>query len=163
MLSRKAKYALKALIYLAEQPHNQPAVVADIAKPEHLPKKFLDTILLTLRKHEILHSRRGKHGGYVLARPPEKVGLAEVIRLIDGPLSPVLCVSKTAYHRCVDCRDEKTCRIRILMRDVRDGILGALEHRTLADLVALSATTGDIELSLPESWNIGPLGLPSKD
>jgi Rrf2 family protein len=157
VLSRKAKYALKALIYLAERPPSQPAVAADIAEPERLPKKFLDTILLTLRKHEILHSRRGKHGGYVLALPPEKISLADVIRLMDGPLAPVLCVSKTAYHRCADCRDEGTCRIRILMRDVRDGILGVLEQRTLADLVALAATSGDIERLLPETWNIGPV------
>lgn len=135
MISKKAKYALKALVYLAKQPENQPTLIADIAEREHIPKKFLDAILLEMRNRGLLESRKGKGGGYLLALPPEKIVLATVMRLIDGPLAPVLCVSKTAYRRCGDCDDENTCRIRLLMRDVRDGILDVMERRTLADLV----------------------------
>lgn len=139
MISKKAKYALKALVYLAKEPEGQPALIADIAEQENIPKKFLDAILLEMRNEGILKSRKGKGGGYFLARPPEKIVLASVMRLIDGPLAPVLCVSKTAYRRCDDCDDENACRIRTLMRDVRDGILEVMENRTLADLVVKRA------------------------
>jgi Rrf2 family protein len=136
MLSKKAKYALKALMYLADQPENEPALIATIAERERLPKKFLDAILLELRNRGILRSRKGRGGGYLLAQPPELINIATVMRLIDGPVSPVRCVSKTAYERCSDCSDEETCRIRKLMREVRDGMLNVLEQRTLADLMA---------------------------
>jgi Rrf2 family protein len=139
MLSKKAKYALKALMYLAEQPENEPTLIATIAEHEQLPKKFLDAILLELRNRGILRSRKGRGGGYLLAQPPELINIATVMRLIDGPVSPVRCVSKTAYERCSDCRDEDTCRIRKLMREVRDGMLDVLEQRTLADLMVGSS------------------------
>lgn len=135
MISMKAKYALKALVHLARQPEGQPTQIAEIAERENIPKKFLDTILLELRNHGILHSRMGKGGGYLLGMPAGEIVLATVMRHIDGPMAPVLCVSKTAYKRCADCKDEATCRIRGLMEEVRRGITDVLENRTLADLI----------------------------
>jgi Rrf2 family protein len=135
MISMKAKYALKALVYLSLQPADRPTLVADIAEHENIPKKFLNAILLDLRNYGILQSRKGRGGGYLLRQAPDQIVLAGVLRMIDGPMAPVLCVSKTAYRRCDDCTDEQKCRIRRLMREVRDGIINVLENRTLADLV----------------------------
>ena len=134
MLSKKAKYGLKALIYLAAQPVDRSVLIADIANQERIPKKFLDMILLEMRNANILTSRKGKGGGYALALPPERIVIGSVVRLLDGPLAPVPCVSKTAYRRCDDCTSEETCRIRRLMGRVRDAIADVLDTTTLADL-----------------------------
>lgn len=134
MLSKKAKYGLKALIYLANLQGESPALIADIAAAERIPKKFLDMILLEMRNADILASRKGKGGGYTLAVPPERIFIGTVVRLLDGPLAPVSCVSKTAYRRCDDCTSEETCRIRHLMGRVRDAISEVLDTTTLADL-----------------------------
>ncbi len=133
MLSQKAKYALRALLMLAEQPAGEPLLIADIAERQNLPRKFLELILLDLKHHGILHSRRGKNGGYLLARDPADVTFGEVVRIIDGPLASVLCASQTAYRRCADCRDETTCAIRKVFRRVRDATAAILDHHTLAD------------------------------
>ena len=133
MLSKKAKYGLKALIYLAAQPVDRSVLIADIANQERIPKKFLDMILLEMRNANILTSRKGKGGGYALALPPERIVIGSVVRLLDGPLAPVPCVSKTAYRRCDDCTSEETCRIRRLMGRVRDAIADVLDTTTLAD------------------------------
>jgi Rrf2 family protein len=135
MLSRKAKYALRALEYLALHKGPEPAHIADMAKDEGLPQKFLERILLDLRKQGILYSRKGKGGGYQLNRPAKEIRLGDVIRLMDGPLAPVSCVSQTAYAKCADCKDERTCCVRFVMKDVRDAIAGVLDGMTLADMV----------------------------
>ncbi len=139
MLSQKAKYALRALLMLAERPAGEPLLIADIAERQNLPKKFLELILLDLKHHGILHSRRGKNGGYLLARDPATVTFGEVVRIVDGPLASVLCVSQTAYRRCDDCRDEATCAVRKVFRRVRDATAAILDNHTLADALGRSS------------------------
>ncbi len=134
MLSQKAKYALRALLMLAESPEGELVLVADIAERQSVPKKFLELILLEMKKHGILHSQRGKGGGYCLAKPPQQITFGQVIRIMDGPLAPLPCASITSYRRCADCQDEKTCAIRVVMRRVRDAMAGILDQTTLADV-----------------------------
>ena len=133
MLTQKAKYALKAMVHLAGCAENSPVLIADLAVEEKLPKKFLERILLDLKTHGLLTSRKGRGGGYMLARAPEKISLGEIVRRMDGPLAPVPCVSKMAYHRCADCDDEKTCCVRPVMKKVRDAIANVLDNTTLAN------------------------------
>lgn len=135
MLTSKAKYALRALIYLAKNDRGEPVLIADLAREEKLPRKFLERILLDLKQGGILQSRKGKGGGYQLGRPAAEISLGEVIRKMDGPLAPVPCVSQTAYARCKECTDETSCEIRLVMKDVRDSIAAILDGTTLADLV----------------------------
>ena len=135
MLSQKAKYALRALLMLAERPAGESLLIAEIAARQNLPKKFLELILLDLKHHGVLHSRRGKNGGYALARAPSEVTFGEVVRIVDGPLASVLCASQTAYRRCDDCRDEATCAVRKVFRRVRDATAAILDNHTLADAV----------------------------
>ena len=134
MLSKKAKYGLKALLYLADRPEEKPVLIAEIADRERIPKKFLDMILLELRNAGLLFSRKGKGGGYALAMPAERIRIGTVIRLLDGPLAPVLCVSRSAYRPCDDCQSETACRIRLLMGRVRDAMAEILDTTTLADI-----------------------------
>lgn len=133
MLSQKARYALRALFLLARRPSGTPVMIAEIAAEARVPRKFLEQILLELKKRGMLHSVRGKHGGYTLGRPPNKISFAEVIRAIDGPLALSPCVSVTAYRRCDDCIDEATCSLRKVLLAVRDLTANILETRTLAD------------------------------
>lgn len=140
MLSQKAKYALRALLMLAEQGGDAPILIADIAERQHVPRKFLEAILLELKQHGLLVSRRGKHGGYGLARPPSRISFGEVIRLIDGPLAPLPCLSRSAYRRCRDCEDERTCVIRRVFAETHAATAQLLDQTTLAD--ALGAGVG---------------------
>ena len=134
MLSQKAKYALKAMLALASQPSGELLQAQDIANRQNIPKKFLDLILIDLRRNGLVHSQRGKHGGYVLGRPAENITFAQVIRIIDGPLAPIPCASLTGYRRCADCKDEKACGVRIVMREVRDAVASILDATTLSSL-----------------------------
>ena len=133
MLSQKAKYALRALLVLAARPGDEPVHVADIAETEHISRKFLEATLLELRKHGVLVSQRGQHGGYRLARPAGEISFGEVIRIIDGPLAPLPCASVTAFRVCPDCARPDDCSIRWLMQKVRDATAGVLDECTLAD------------------------------
>ncbi|MBA3649660.1 MAG: Rrf2 family transcriptional regulator [Chitinophagales bacterium] len=133
MLSHKAKYGLKAAFYLARRYEEGPVLISDLAAAEYIPKKFLEHILLELKKHGILYSRMGKGGGYSLSKSPEKIYLGQIIRTLDGPLAPVACVSKTAYVRCIECKDERTCEIRKVMKHVRDATADILDRTSLAD------------------------------
>jgi Rrf2 family protein len=135
MLSQKAKYGIRALLYLARQGEGVPVLIREIAEKERLPKKFLEAILLELKSAGILHSRPGKGGGYTLNRSPKTITLGRVIRLIDGPLAPIPCVSQTAYAPCKECLDEKTCTIRAVMKQVRDATAKILDEATFADLL----------------------------
>ena len=139
MISKKTKYALKALYHLAEQPSGQPVLIADLARAENIPKKFLEFILLSLRKGGILQSRIGKGGGYYLALPAAKVTLGNVVRILEGDLAPVQCLSETNYARCDECQDEATCGIRLVMVDVNEALALVLDNLTLADMVERSA------------------------
>lgn len=135
MLSKKAKYGIKALLRLGERWDQGPVLIAELARRERLPLKFLESILLTLRRAGILTSKKGRGGGYALARPPEEVTLGEVIRLLDGPLALVPCASLTAYRPCDDCADEAACGIRLVMKEVRDATSRILDRTTLRDLL----------------------------
>ena len=132
MLSQKGRYALHALIVLAEHDGEEPMMIADIAEEAGVPRKFLEQILLELRKRGILRSQRGRSGGYQLAKPPADISFADIIRVTDGPLALAPCVSVTAYHRCEDCEDEKTCAIRRVLLAARDATADVLESQTLA-------------------------------
>lgn len=134
MLSKKAKYALKALLFLSKNEDRGALLIAEISETERIPKKFLEQILLELKKHGILQSKRGKEGGYFLGKPSGEIGIGQVVRIIDGPLAPIPCVSKMAYRRCDECVDEKTCEIRNLFLQVRDATIQILDNTTLNDL-----------------------------
>jgi Rrf2 family protein len=138
MISKKTKYALKALYYLAEQPSGQPVLIADLAKSENIPKKFLEFILLSLRKGGLLQSRIGKGGGYYLALPPNKITLGMVVRILEGDLAPVQCLSETNYAHCDECNDERTCGIRLVMIDVNKALSNVLDSLSLADMIERS-------------------------
>jgi Rrf2 family protein len=135
MLSQKARYALHALIALGEHGGNEPMLIADIADEANLPRKFLEQILVDLKKRGIVRSVRGRAGGYLLGRSAKDITFAEIIRAIDGPLALSPCVSATAYHKCEDCDDEKTCAIRKVLLAARDATAAVLEARTLASAV----------------------------
>ncbi len=134
MLSSKAKYGLKAMVYLARCEGRGPALIADIADAERIPKKFLDTILLEMKNQGLLSSKKGKGGGYILAKPAARIMVGDIVRVLDGSLAPIPCVSRTAYRRCEDCLDETACAIRAVMQDVRDAIAAILDNTTLADM-----------------------------
>jgi Rrf2 family protein len=135
MLSQKAKYALHALLYLADRPAGEPILIADIAESQKMPRKFLELILLELKRHGLVRSMRGKHGGYTLAKPAESISFGQVVRYIDGPLALVPCASKTAYRRCDDCLSEDECAIRDTMRRARDAVARILDNSNLADAI----------------------------
>jgi Rrf2 family protein len=137
MLAQKTRYALRALLYLAEADHGRSVQVADIAATQQVPRKYLELILLDLKKAGMVTSRRGPGGGYVLARKPAEISFAEVIRLMDGPLALVPCASLNFYARCGDCHDEATCAIRKVMAQVRTEADRILSGTTLADAAAI--------------------------
>jgi Rrf2 family protein len=136
MLSKKAKYAIKALLALAGHQRGEPVRIADLAEAEQIPPKFLELILLDLKNQGILQSRKGKGGGYLLARDPADIFLGQIVRMFDGPLAPVPCASQTAYVPCADCRDEGTCGVRIAMKEVRDATAKVLDGTSIAILRA---------------------------
>lgn len=135
MLSKKAKYAINALVHLARKANQGPILISDISEEEKIPKKFLEAILLDLRNAGILNSKKGKGGGYYLIKKPEDVNLATVIRLFDGAIALLPCVSYQYYERCDECKDEEICGIRSLMKEVRDETVRILKQNSLADII----------------------------
>lgn len=133
MLSKKTQYGLKALGYLAEQFGKGPVLIADIADKKCIPIKFLESILLQLKQNKILDSKKGKGGGYYLLQSPKLISIAQVIRIIGGPIALLPCVSLNFYEKCGDC-DEEHCGVRRTMAMVRDATLKILEKKTLCDL-----------------------------
>jgi Rrf2 family protein len=133
MLSKKTQYAFKALMYLAQNTDKGPVLIAEVAKKKKIPLKFLENILLELKKAGVLESKKGKGGGYYFAVPPAQVPVAKIIRLLDGPIALLPCVSLNFYERCKNC-DEKSCGLHDMMVSVRDATLKVLEKRTLADM-----------------------------
>jgi len=133
VLTKKAKYALLAALHLARRESEGAVLIAEIAEAERIPKKFLETILLTMKNRGLLVSRKGRGGGYALARPAEQVSFGEIVRIMDGPLAPVPCVSLTAYRRCEECASEERCEIRGVMQRARDAISAVLDTTSLAD------------------------------
>jgi Rrf2 family protein len=135
MLSNKTKYALKALQVLAKEYGQGPVSVSEIARRKTIPPKFLELILLELKNQSILQSKKGKGGGYFLSQTPQSVTVGQIVRITEGPLAPLPCVSKTSYMRCRECRDERSCGIRIVMKEVRDATAQILDSTTLADVL----------------------------
>lgn len=133
MISNKAKYAFRALLAIAGAPGGQTMASVDIARRYAIPHKFLEQILVDLKKAGILESRRGKNGGYVMLRPADTISFGEVLRLFEGPLAPLPCLSRHSYRRCEDCVDESRCEIRREFGRAYDAYRRELDSRTLAD------------------------------
>ena len=134
MISKKTKYGLKALAYIASQESGQMVRIATISESQNIPHKFLESILLTLRKSGFLGSKKGKGGGYYLLKKPSEVPMTDIIRILEGPIAMVPCVSLNYYEKCDDCEDEKSCSVYKLMIQVRDNTLAIFRNTTLADL-----------------------------
>ncbi|WP_035334639.1 Rrf2 family transcriptional regulator [Dokdonia sp. PRO95] len=141
MLSRKTKYGIKALTYIArEQREDAMVQIGTIAESENISQKFLESIMLTLKKAGFVSSRKGKGGGYQLRREPKDIKMVEVMRVLEGPVAMLPCVSLNYYERCADCKDEDACSVHSLMIQIRDNTLLVLEKNTLADLVAAASS-----------------------
>ena len=134
MLSKKTKYGIKALTFLGKQKDNTPVAIASISKSENISLKFLESILLTLRKNGILASKKGKGGGYYLLKSPSDIPMTAIMRILEGPISMVPCVSLNFYEKCADCPDENACAVHNLMMQVRDNTLDVFRNTSLADL-----------------------------
>ncbi len=136
MISKKTKYALNALVYLAGQYNNGPVLIGEIAKEQHIPRKFLEAILLDLKNAGILNSKKGRGGGYYLIKSPDEVNIADVLRLFDGAIALLPCVTHKYYERCEECRDEATCGIRDVFQEVRNETVNILKRSTLSQIMA---------------------------
>lgn len=134
MLTNKGKYGLKALAHLAGLPIGRTAQSAEIAAANNIPKKFLDAILGELRVAGMIATKKGKGGGYRLSRAPDDISVGAAIRVLDGPLAPIGCASRRSYRPCTDCRDVRTCTVRLLMLEVRDMSARVLDGTSLADM-----------------------------
>ena len=133
MISQKAKYAFKALVVLARAGTAAPLQTDQIARQAAVPRKFLEQILLQLKAHGLIDSRRGRAGGYVLVRHPEEITVSQVLRIVGGPIAPLACISRTAYRRCPDCVDEAQCGVRRMFAETYSATLEMMEETTLAD------------------------------
>jgi Rrf2 family protein len=131
MLTKKGKYGLKAMVHLASAEFGQPVPVLEIAEQQRIPKKFLDGILSELRNAGFVHSKMGKGGGYLLARPAREIMVGDIVRTNDGPLAPVPCASKTRYRRCDDCLDEDVCAVRKVMQNAQRALSEVLDNCSL--------------------------------
>jgi Rrf2 family protein len=146
MLSKKSKYAINALLYIVRHTgEERPILAAEIAQAEHIPHKFLEAILLDLKNAGILRSKRGRHGGYFLKMQPEEINLITVMRLFDGPIALLPCVSLNYYERCDECQDETTCGIRTVFLAIRDFTLDTLRKNTLAVILEKERRLGETE------------------
>lgn len=135
MLTKKAKYAIKAMIYLSKKKKGEHALISEISEAEHIPKKFLEAILLDLRKAGYLGSKKGKGGGYYLIKSPDEINMADVIRLFEGAIALVPCVAYRYYERCEECLDEETCPIREVFRVIREQTVAALKENNFAEVI----------------------------
>jgi Rrf2 family protein len=151
MISHKSKYALKAMLVLSEEYGKGPLLISEIASREKIPRRFLELILLELKNHGILRSKKGKGGGYALSAPPRQISVGQVLRMLEGPLAPLPCVSKTAYERCEECREERTCGVRLLMKDVRDATAAILDSTTFEDVLNRSQSVSSTKRALTYS------------
>jgi Rrf2 family protein len=135
MITKKSKYAIKALIYLAKQPPKEPILIETISQEERIPRKFLEAILLELRKAGYLGSKKGKGGGYYLIKAPEDINMAEVMRLFDGAIALVPCVAHKYYEPCEECIDEISCPIREVFRIIREQTVATLKKNSFEKLI----------------------------
>jgi Rrf2 family protein len=143
MLSKKAKYAINALVYLAQQPVNEPIHINTIATNENISRKFLESILLVLRNSGIVNSKKGKIGGYYLSLPPEDINMADVMRIFDGPIALLPCVAHRYYQKCNECKDEAHCGIRDIFSDIRRETVRMLKDASLAEIVKRAGTLSE--------------------
>lgn len=143
MMSQKARYALRALLALARLPTDETLMISEIAARERIPRKFLEQILLDLKHQGLVRSRRGKLGGYGLLKPAEAITFGQVVRCIDGPIAPLPCLSRTAYRRCDDCRDEASCELRHVFAKAHAATSGILDGTTLADALGEPAAPAE--------------------
>jgi Rrf2 family protein len=141
MLSKKTKYAIRALIALGQNFGKDSINISTIAETEHIPKKFLEQILLEMRNAGFLYSKKGAGGGYSLLKDPKEINLVHVIRLTGGPIAQLPCVSLNFYHKCEECKDEKTCGIRDAFLNLRDATLKVLSETSIADLIEKEKST----------------------
>ena len=148
MISQRAKYALRALVALCRAQPGDPMMISDISQSQAIPKKFLEQILLELKRHGLVSSRRGRSGGYVLVRAPEDITFGEVLRLIDGPIAPLPCLSKIAYRRCRDCADEGSCEVRHVFARVAETTREVLDRTTLADAIGQASDPHPLEVAV---------------
>ncbi|MDU0458499.1 MAG: Rrf2 family transcriptional regulator [Geobacteraceae bacterium] len=139
MISKKTKYALKALMYLAGQSPDEPVLISELAREERIPRKFLEAILLTLKNSGILHSKVGKGGGYSLAREPRNITIGSIVKVLEGGYAPVQCLNESAAAGCEECGDPTSCGVRLVMSDVMQALTTVLETSTLADMIERSA------------------------
>jgi Rrf2 family protein len=137
-ISKRTQYGLKALLALGRRYGDGPVPIASLSDEENIPLRFLEGILLDLKGRGLLDSKKGKHGGYHLNRPPSTVTLGSLVRMLEGPLAPLPCASETAYRPCDECGDVESCGTRIIMRQVRDAMADVLDRTTLADLIRRS-------------------------
>ena len=135
MLSKRTKYGLKAIVYIARQEKQGPVQISNISSSENISHKFLESILLTLKKAGFLGSKKGKGGGYYLLKDASSIIMTDLIRILEGPIAMLPCVSLNFYEKCEDCPDEGACSIHMLMTEVRDSTLKVLRNKTLEDLV----------------------------
>lgn len=142
MISQKAKYAFKALLELAAVPKGEALLIEDIARRANVPRKFLEHILLALKHHGMIASRRGRGGGYVMLKDPADITIGQVLRAIDGPIAPLSCVSRSAYRKCADCPDEGACGVRKIFGDIFAATILLMDATTLADALR-HGRTGD--------------------
>ncbi len=133
MLSKKTKYGIKALTYIAKKACEEPVSISEIAKSENISQKYLESILLSLKKAGVLSSKKGKQGGYYLLKPSSEIQMSKIIRTLEGPIAMLPCVSLNYYEKCDDCPDENACSVHKLMIEVRDSTLKILENTSLAD------------------------------
>ena len=135
MITKKAKYAMKAMIYLSRKKKGEHALISEISKAEHIPQKFLEAILLDLRKAGYLGSKQGKGGGYYLIKSADEINIADILRLFEGAVALLPCVAQKQYERCEECEDEATCAIREVFRIVREQTLATLKENNFAEVV----------------------------
>jgi Rrf2 family protein len=154
MITQKMKYALKALLVLADEAAKgqpEPLTIEEIAKRSDTPKRFLEHILLEVRNAGVIASIRGRSGGYVLIKKPSEVSISELLRTIDGPIAPLPCLSRRAYQRCEDCADEATCRIRKVFAEVFWSYLVMIESLTLQDMLLSGAVADQVIGTAPNA------------
>jgi Rrf2 family protein len=147
MLSNRGKYATRALLDLTLHYDKGPVLIQDIAQRQNIPLKFLEHILLSLKQAGFVQSRKGRGGGYYLVRPPERITLGAVVRVVDGPLAPISCVSVTQYHEC-GCPDPLTCGLRRVWQEARDALAGVLDKTTFADIRARHLRLEELQADL---------------
>ena len=135
MISKKTKYGLKAIVHVARLGYQERVQISAIAEKENIPRKFLESIMLELRKAGYLASRKGKGGGYYLLKDPSDITISEIYRVLEGPIAPVPCVSLNFYEKCEDCKDEAKCEIHLLMVKVRDSALDIYNNTFISDLI----------------------------